>query len=79
MERKYRQKGYMDSQREAPQEKRPPKENLGGPRPMRMPGRSTVLRCAGCGTVLRPDVDTKGARDTVVKRGVPAHAAPERT
>ncbi len=60
MERKYRQKGYMDSQREAPQEKRPPKENLGGPRPVRMPGRSTVLRCAGCGTVLRPDVDTGG-------------------
>lgn len=59
-DRKYRQRGYMDSGREEPQQKRPPKENLGGPRPLRMPGRRTVLRCAGCGTVLPPGVDTSG-------------------
>ena len=60
MEKKYRQKGYMDSPREAPAEKRPPRENLGGPRMLRMPGTRTVLRCAGCGTVLPPAVDTRG-------------------
>lgn len=62
MDRKYKQRGYMDSDREKSREqpRRPPSENLGGPRPLAMPGRRTVLRCAGCGTVLPPDVATTG-------------------
>ena len=60
MERKYKQRGYMESEREAPPERRPPRENLGGPRPLKMPGARTVLRCAGCGTVLALDIDTRG-------------------
>jgi predicted RNA-binding Zn-ribbon protein involved in translation (DUF1610 family) len=34
--------------REAPR----PKENLGGPRPLQMPGKRMVSRCAQCGTVI---------------------------
>jgi hypothetical protein len=57
---KYRQRGYQDSDREAPREKRPPREDLGGPRQLAMPGRRTVLRCAGCGVILPPGADTSG-------------------
>ncbi len=60
MARKYRQKGYMDADRESAAEKRPPKQDLGGPRMLRMPGARTVMRCAGCGTLLPPAVDTRG-------------------
>lgn len=59
-DRKYKQRGYQDSDREAPRERRPPREDLGGPRKLSMPARRTVLRCAGCGVILPPDVDTKG-------------------
>jgi predicted RNA-binding Zn-ribbon protein involved in translation (DUF1610 family) len=54
-DRKYRQHGYMDrgedkgGKREEP---RPARENLGGPRPLQMPGKRTVSRCAQCGTVI---------------------------
>src|SRR5512140_2655270 len=61
-DRKYRQSGYQDSD-SAPKrtaEKRPPRENLGGPRQLTMPGRRTVMRCAGCGTLLPQDIDTNG-------------------
>lgn len=60
-DRKYRQHGYQDSDREqrTPQ-RRPPRENLGGPKQLNMPGRRTVMRCAGCGSVLPLDADTKG-------------------
>lgn len=55
MERKYRQKGYMESYEPGKRESRetPPKstERL-GPRQLRMPGTQTVSRCAQCGTVL---------------------------
>lgn len=60
-DRKYRQRGYQDSGREErPTEKRAPRENLGGPRPLRMPGTRTVSRCAGCGMVLPTGIDTSG-------------------
>jgi len=54
-DRKYRQHGYMDrgedktAKREAP---RAAKENLGGPRPLQMPGKRTLSRCAQCGAVI---------------------------
>jgi len=60
MDRKYRQRGYQDSGREASREKRPPREDLGGPRQLAMPGRRTVLRCAACGGILLPGADTSG-------------------
>ncbi len=55
MERKYRQKGYMDAYGREKREKReaPPKRGEAiGPRQPRMPGMRTVSRCAQCGVVL---------------------------
>ncbi len=63
MDRKYRQRGYQDSPRENNREggkRPPPRENLGGPRPLAMPDRRTVVRCAACGTVLPASVDLTG-------------------
>ncbi len=64
MDRKYRQRGYQDSDRDerssSSQGRRPPPENLGGPRPLSMPGRHMVMRCAGCGTLLPTGIDTSG-------------------
>ena len=57
-DRKYRQHGYMDRGEEKARgqghsggETRP-KENLGGPRALQMPGKREVSRCAQCGVVL---------------------------
>ena len=44
-DRKYRQRGYQDSDRD---------------RMLAMPGKRMVIRCAGCGTVLAADMDTTG-------------------
>ncbi len=59
MERKYRQRGYQDSDR---QEKRPAQERpeTFGPRTPTMPGKRSVLRCAGCAAVLPTEIDTRG-------------------
>jgi hypothetical protein len=54
-DRKYRQHGYMDRNNARPGGKReapPAKENLGGPKPVQMPGTRMVTRCAQCGTVI---------------------------
>ncbi len=63
-DRKYKQRGYQDSgrddRRDSAPARRPPPENLGGPRHISMPGRRLVMRCAACGTVLAPDIDTAG-------------------
>jgi hypothetical protein len=60
-DRKYRQHGYQDSDRERrPAEHRPPRENLGGPRQLNMPARRSVVRCAGCGAILPAGTDTRG-------------------
>lgn len=59
MERKYRQRGYMDSDRE---EKRPAQkraENF-GPRTPTMPDKRSVLRCGGCAAILPTGIDTAG-------------------
>lgn len=64
IDRKYRQRGYMDSYREEKGEKEKkgekPKKPGGArwqqqdaPRAPQMPGRRTVSRCAQCGTVLQ--------------------------
>ncbi len=59
MERKYRQRGYQDSDRE---EKRPARERpeTYGPRTPALPGKRSVLRCAGCAAVLPTEIDTRG-------------------
>lgn len=60
MDRKYKQRGYMDSDREA-REKRPaPKAETFGPKTPAMPGRRSVWRCAACATVLPETVDAQG-------------------
>lgn len=60
-DRKYRQHGYQDSDRdERPAQRRPPRENLGGPRQLNMPARRSLMRCAGCGAILPQGADTNG-------------------
>jgi len=59
-DRKYRQHGYMDrgeeksrsGQGQSHSGEARPKENLGGPRALQMPGKRQVSRCAQCGVVL---------------------------
>lgn len=63
-DRKYRQHGYQDSDRDRPArqgEKPPrPKEDRIGPRSPQMPGRREVVRCAGCGAILAENFDPTG-------------------
>ncbi len=60
-DRKYRQRGYQDSDRpERDKKARPPKPEIFGPRTPKLPGSHSVSRCGGCGTVLAPDVDPQG-------------------
>lgn len=60
MDRKYRQRGYMDSGRE-PREKRPaPRPETFGPKTPAMPGRRSVWRCASCAAELPDLADTNG-------------------
>ncbi len=63
MERKYRQRGYQDTdkpkKKERPPESRPRQEQI-GPRTPRMVGTVTRARCANCGNVLLPGFDRNG-------------------
>lgn len=63
MERKYRQRGYMDSgkpeKKERPPESRPRPEQI-GPRTPRMVGTVTRARCTNCGNVLQQGFDLSG-------------------
>ena len=69
MERKYGQRGYQDNDRDrGEREREKPREKPKGgprgskareaPRPMKMPGFQEVLRCALCGTIVPPPIDT---------------------
>ncbi len=61
MERKYRQRGYMESDRERPPGKRPtPKGEQIGPRTPQMPGTHSVSRCTNCGIILPTGYDPNG-------------------
>lgn len=57
-DRKYRQHGYQDrsEEKEKPRGSAPgpaaKKDNTFGPRPLQMPARREVSRCASCGTLL---------------------------
>ena len=58
-DRKYRQRGYQDSDssRERTEKKSQPKSERMGPRTPNLPGKRTVIRCGGCGTILPEGVD----------------------
>ena len=65
MERKYRQRGYMSTDKPAKKkEKRPPdgrpRQDQIGPRTPRMVGTITRARCSNCGAVLQPGFDANG-------------------
>jgi len=64
MDRKYRQRGYMDSRREReprdPQKPAGPRPETFGPRTPRLAPTHSVTRCASCGFMLPPGFDPKG-------------------
>jgi predicted RNA-binding Zn-ribbon protein involved in translation (DUF1610 family) len=69
MERKYRQRGYSDSdsqnkkreRADRPPEQQPrPKQDMLGPRTPRMVGTVMRARCSSCGAVLAPGFDQNG-------------------
>lgn len=57
-DRKYRQRGYMEGDREREQRsKAQPSPREGeGPRAPRMPGFRETMRCAACGVVISPPI-----------------------
>jgi hypothetical protein len=63
-DRKYRQRGYQDrgEQKQKPESAPSPakKDNTFGPRPMQMPARREVSRCAQCGALLQSVADPVG-------------------
>ena len=65
MERKYSQRGYMESDAPKKKEKRPSEHRARqeqiGPRTPRMVGTITRARCSNCGAVLQPGFDANGS------------------
>jgi hypothetical protein len=83
-DRKYRQRGYQDNDRErpqAPRPARPPAEpgapagarriSQDGPKNINMPGYRQVIRCSQCGAVVTEDV---GLDTRCLKCGTDLHA-----
>jgi len=62
MSPKYRQRGYMDSDREYERSEKKPaqKKELMGPKTPNMPGKREVSRCASCALVLPVGIDLQG-------------------
>ena len=62
MERKYKQRGYMESYEQEKREKKETPRARGGigPRQPLMPGTRVASRCAGCGTLLPLMTDPLG-------------------
>ncbi len=60
---KYRQRGYQDSggEKRPDRKARPKRDETFGPRPLQMPGKHTVSRCAQCGTLLQELTEPVGA------------------
>jgi hypothetical protein len=74
-ERKYRQRGYQDDNRERtpkapPQPREHPRDRI-GPRVLNMPGYREVVRCARCGN---PVTDEIAADSRCNRCGVDLHA-----
>jgi len=63
-DRKYRQRGYQDNDRDRGQnrtgQRAGPRAETFGPKTPQMPGAHTVVRCAGCGRILPSDFDPTG-------------------
>lgn len=64
MERKYKQRGYMDrggneAKHESREEERP-RNMVGGPRSVMMPGTREVSRCAQCGALIQSLAEPTG-------------------
>ena len=63
-DRKYRQRGYQDSDRDRPEkpsgQRQGPKPERIGPKTPMLPGSHFVSRCGGCGTILPAEVDPLG-------------------
>jgi len=74
-ERKYRQHGYQDENRDrkpaAPKPPPPSPRDRIGPRTYNMPGYREVVRCARCGHTLSGDI---GAETTCVRCGTALHS-----
>jgi predicted RNA-binding Zn-ribbon protein involved in translation (DUF1610 family) len=60
MERKYRQRGYMDSGHADRQKPARPKPETFGPKTPAFPDAHQVSRCASCGKILPAEVDFSG-------------------
>jgi len=64
LERKYKQRGYMDTEKPQKKEKRAPegrpRQEQIGPRTPRMVGTITRARCSNCGAVLQAGFDPGG-------------------
>jgi hypothetical protein len=62
MERKYRQRGYMDSGRDQDKSDKRigPKKEQFGPKTPTMPGKREVVRCASCALILPTGIDLQG-------------------
>jgi hypothetical protein len=75
-ERKYRQRGYMDSDRPRRSEAKPaprePRPERIGPRPLNMPGFREVSRCSRCAALVSGD--TVGVDARCSKCGADLHA-----
>lgn len=69
-DRKYRQRGYQDDDRDRPRTPKPPQgerprpQDRIGPRTYNMPGFRQVVRCARCGNVITTEIaaDSRCAR-----------------
>ena len=63
-DRKYRQRGYQDSDRDRGEKRTGhapgPKPERIGPKTPVLPGTHSVSRCGGCGVILAADVDFQG-------------------
>jgi hypothetical protein len=83
-DRKYRQRGYQDNDRERPAAPRPPRPapepgapagarriSQDGPKNINMPGYRQVVRCSQCGTVVTEEV---GFASRCLKCGTELHS-----
>ena len=88
-DRKYRQRGYQDSDRDKPQPPRPARPapepgapagarriSQDGPKNIKMPGYRHVVRCSQCGAVVTEEV---GLESRCLKCGVELHSCSQCT
>lgn len=79
MDRKYRQHGYQDKEREKAEKSKGqarPRSETFGPRVLNMPGARSVSRCSECGSVLQ---EIAGPIDRCPKCGFELHSCKQCT